>query len=401
MRILQINVVSGHGSTGKIASDIMRMLLAHGEEAFMGYGFGSSDFKDAYRITSTTETRINVHLFAPLGMQGRGTKYGTRKFLRWVSGIKPDIIHLHNIHGQYINYPLLFDYINKHNIPVVWTMHDCWSVTGQCAHFSSVGCEKWKVCCNHCEYNGTYKEKSIFDRSKTNYNIKKSLFTSVKNLTMVPVSNWLKSIVEKSFLGRANIAVINNGIDVSIFKPRFSELKQKHGISQKKMVLGVASEWSESKGLNEFIELSKDERYQIVLVGVSKEITANLPQTIIAVERTKNQVELAEYYSAADVFVNPTYNDSFPTVNIEALACGTPVVTYNTDGSPEIVDDINVGVIVEKGNVLELKKAVEFVLNKGKESYSTWCVSRVKERYEKESQYLKYYDLYKQILSNK
>ena len=399
MRVLQINLVCGHGSTGKIAVSIANLLKAGGDEAYIAYGSGTTDYPESYRITSDNEYRINVHLFSNLlGLDGRGTCFGTRKLIRWIESIKPDIIHLHNIHSLCLNYPLLFQYINKNDIPVVWTLHDCWAITGGCAHFSAVGCEKWKTQCEHCTHYGTYHRKSLIHTEKSTYTLKKELFTSVKNLTIVPVSHWLEGQVKQSFLKDKPIRVIQNGIDLEVFKPvqEFSSTQiQKIKEQNKPILLGVSSSWNNEKGLQEMIRLSRNTNYQVVLVGVQDGLS--LPSEITAVKRTNSQFELAEFYSAADVFVNPTWNDSFPTVNIEALACGTPVVTYDTDGSPEIIDH-NTGRVAKKGSFDELSSYITEVLDLGKELFSPKCVIRAHALFNQDNRYKDYIELYHRIV---
>ena len=399
MRVLQINLVCGHGSTGKIAVSIANLLKAGGDEAYIAYGSGTTDYPESYRITSDNEYRINVHLFSNLlGLDGRGTCFGTRKLIRWIESIKPDIIHLHNIHSLCLNYPLLFQYINKNDIPVVWTLHDCWAITGGCAHFSAVGCEKWKTQCEHCTHYGTYHRKSLIHTEKTTYTLKKELFTSVKNLTIVPVSHWLEGQVKQSFLKDKPIRVIQNGIDLEVFKPvqEFSSTQiQKIKEQNKPILLGVSSSWNNEKGLLEMIRLSRNTNYQVVLVGVQDGLS--LPSEITAVKRTNSQFELAEFYSSADVFVNPTWNDSFPTVNIEALACGTPVVTYDTDGSPEIIDH-NTGRVAKKGSFDELSSYITEVLDLGNELFSPKCVIRAHALFNQDNRYKDYIELYHRIV---
>ena len=401
MRVLQINVVCGHGSTGKIAVDIANMLKANGDEAYIAYGQGDSAYPESYRIyNSMTQMRVNVHFFSRLmGMTDRGSILQTRKFLKWVDEIKPDIIHLHNIHGQYINYEMLFRYIIKHKIPVVWTMHDCWSMTGGCKHFSTVGCDKWKNICEHCTHHAAYAPiHSIFPGVKKSYNLKKKLFTSVSDITLVPVSHWLEGLARQSFFKEKCIHCIHNGIDLDIFYPRdYAELRSRLGIApEKKILLGVSSGWSDAKGLQEMIRLSENPKYQVILVGVQQGL--QLPKSILAVHRTYDQNELAQYYSMADVFVNPTYNDTLPTVNIEALACGTPVVTYNSDGSPEILTG-DTGIVVERGDYEALAAAVTKALEQP--FAPATCVNRAKTDFNKQERYRDYIELYKEICSQK
>ena len=284
---------------------------------------------------------------------GLASKTATKKFLKWAEEYNPDILWLHNIHGYYINYELLFQWIkSRPNMQVKWTLHDCWTFTGHCSHFTYVGCDKWKTGCYNCPQLDQYP-KSITDNSQNNYNSKKSSFTGVPNLTIITPSNWLKERVQESFLSEYPVEVHYNTINTDIFKPTPSTFKQDHGIQDKKMILGVASVWNERKGLNDFIELSKmlDEHYQIVLVGLTdtqiKELSRKASK-IIALPRASSAKELAQIYTAADVFVNPTYEDTFPTVNMEAEACGTRVITYNTGGCSETIKLIN-SLVIEQG----------------------------------------------------
>ena len=246
-------------------------------------------------------------------------------------------------------------------------------MTGHCAHFDSIGCDKWKKECFECPLINKYPKSLFIDRSKQNYRLKKELFTSVSNLTIVPVSKWLSSIVNESFLNKYPIHVINNGIDTNIFTPQETNLKNKLAISNETILLGVSNAWSNNKGLKEFIELSKDSQYKVILVGISKELRKTLPSSIICIEKTHNQQELAEYYSLADILINPTYNDTFPTINMESMSCGTPVISYNTGGSPESITS-KTGIIVERGNLEKLKIAIEEIKIKGKSFYSNECL---------------------------
>ena len=337
MKIVQINSVP-NGSTGNIMMNIHRELLNQGHESYVVWGRGRNAEND-HEIYMNDKFGVYLHvLYSRLtGKHGFASKRATRKLLKKLDDIKPDIIHLHNIHGYYINIEVLFNYLKKKNIKVIWTLHDCWSFTGQCPHFERINCEKWKNGCNKCSLTKTYP-KSIIDNSKWNYNKKKELFTGL-NLKIITPSNWLAKLVKLSFLKNYEVKVINNGIDTNIFKPTPSNFREKYDIQDKTIILGVSSVWTEAKGYYDFIELSKmlDDSFKIVLVGLNEKQLKEIPNNIIGLTRTSGQKELAEIYTAADVFFNPTYEDTYPTVNIEAIACGTPVVTYNTGGSPEFL----------------------------------------------------------------
>ena len=351
MKVLQINSVCGIRSTGRICTDLADVLLQDGHECMIAYGRESVPEKYrkiAVRIGNDLDAKMHALQSRIFDNAGFGSKRATEKFIDWVKKYDPDIIHLHNIHGYYINIEVLFKYLAESNKPVIWTLHDCWAFTGHCAYYSYVKCDKWKTGCFNCPQKKRYPSSLLWDASKQNWQKKKALFTSVKNMTLVTPSKWLANEVKKSFLSNYPMKVIANGIDLDVFKPTPSDFKEKNGLVGKKIILGVASSWSECKGLKDFIELSKilDEKYKIVLVGLSGNQIKELQENVMAISRTNNVKELAEIYTAADIFFNPTYEDTFPTVNLEAQACGTPVITYRTGGSVESVPEKNV---VEQG----------------------------------------------------
>lgn len=357
MKVLQINVVCGIRSTGRICTDIAEMLTKDGHECKIAYGRETVPEKYqpyAVRIGTDWDTKLHglkARLFDGAGFGSKGT---TRRFIDWVKVYDPDVIHLHNIHGYYINIEILFEYLKTCGKPVIWTLHDCWAFTGHCTYFDYVGCDKWKTECGHCPQKGEYPKSVVLDRSNRNYQKKRELFTEMPNMTLVTPSRWLAGLVRQSFLNQYPVEVIPNGIDTSIFKPTESNLRQQYELENKKIILGVASIWDKRKGLNDFIELSKmlDHTYQIIIVGLTKKQIQRMPANILCIERTNSPAELAAWYTAADVFVNPTYEDNYPTTNLEAQSCGTPVITYNTGGSPESVNQQ--GRIVETGNIQQL-----------------------------------------------
>lgn len=341
MKVFQINTFS-NGSTGTIMMNIHKELEKQNIESYVAWARGRKT-KNNSEIAIGNKLDVYAHgIYSRLtDKTGFASTNATKKLLKKIDEIKPDIIHLHNIHGYYINIKLLFEYIKQRNIKTVWTLHDCWSFTGHCAYFDMAKCDKWKTHCEACPQNSAYP-KSIVDNSYSNYENKRNLFTNA-NVTIVTPSNWLAKLVKQSYLKEYEVKVINNGIDREIFKKRESDFRKKYNIENKKMILGVASVWDKRKGLDDFIKLSKiiDDNYQIVLVGLNEKQLKKLPSNIIGLSRTENAIQLAEIYSTADVFFNPTYEENFPTTNIEALACGTPVITYNTGGSPEMLNESN------------------------------------------------------------
>ena len=396
--LLQINTTLNRGSTGRIAEQVSTLAQNYGWDCYIAHGaryINTSNHK-TIKIGSKLGNIVHAILGEYLGLHGFGSTIATYLFLRKVRKIKPDIIHLHNLHGYYLNVKLLFTFLARTNIPVVWTLHDCWAFTGHCTHFESNGCEKWKQECGDCPLLMAQYKSRIFDRSKKNWHIKQSLYNKLPNLTIIPVSLWLSNLVQQSILCNHTINIINNGIDLSIFKPLKSNIRERFNIdSKKKIILGVVS--SGFKGKKEFIALSKNENYQIIIVGVKKEWILELPSNIICVSHTNNQSELAEFYSAADLFLNPTNNDTFPTVNLEALACGTPIVTYNAGGSPETLD-INTGISVKRGDIEALEYAIDEILQNGKEAYSKYCRNRAEKYFNKDERFKDYINLYNSLL---
>lgn len=356
MKVLLINSVCGIRSTGRICTDLAEVLEQHGHECKIAYGretVPEKYKKYAVRIGADMDVKIHALQSRIFDNTGFGSRKATEKFIEWVKEYNPDVIHLHNIHGYYINIEVLFNYLAEANKPVVWTLHDCWSFTGHCAHYSYVKCDKWKNGCNNCPQKKEYPSSFIFDSSKKNWERKKALFTSVKKMTLVTPSQWLANQVEQSFLNKCPVKVIPNGIDLNVFKPTPSDFRKKNNLENRRLILGVASAWGPRKGLNDFVELSKelDDSYKIILVGLTEKQKKDMTKNILGITRTNNVSELAEIYTAADVLFNPTYEDTYPTVNLEAQACGTPVVTYRTGGSVESVPEEH---IIEQGKYCDL-----------------------------------------------
>ena len=346
MKVLMINSVCGVGSTGRICTDIADMLLSQGHECKIAYGRGEvpEKYRDiSVRIGSTFKVYCNVLKSRLFDNEGFSAVGATKKLVRWIKEYDPDVIHLHNIHGYYLNVKILFDYLKTSGKKIIWTLHDCWAFTGHCTHFQVPHCDKWRTECEKCIRVKDYP-KALISHAKRNYKRKKQTFCGVPNLTIVTPSKWLLGLVGQSFLSEYQTVVINNGIDLSVFKPTESDFRERFGLTDKKIILGVASVWEKRKGFNDFLELAKliDDSYRIVLVGVNDKQLKMLPSSVIGIKRTNNVKELAEIYTAADVLFNPTYEDNYPTVNLEAQACGTPVITYPTGGSVESVPSENV-----------------------------------------------------------
>ena len=395
MKVVQINSTCGVGSTGKICISISEMLTKENIENYILYSSEKSDYPLGYKCANKPYIKFQALKSRIFGNNGFNSKKITKKTISFLKKIQPDIVQLHNLHSHNINLTQLFSFLKKENIRVVWTMHDCWAFTGYCPHFAFIACNQWIRECISCPQ---YKTTSwFFDRSRNVYRRKKTAETGVKNLTIVTPSQWLADLVKQSFLKDYPIKVIHNGIDLTVFKPTPSDFRKKYGISENKFILlGVAFGWGVRKGLDVFIELAhrlNKEKFQIVLVGTDNNVDKQLPQEIISIHRTQNQAELAEIYSAADLFVNPTREENYPTVNMEAIACGTPVVTFRTGGSPEILTE-RTGSIVDCDDIDALQKEIERICETKPFSKED-CITRAKE-FDENVRFKEYLELYKE-----
>lgn len=400
-KILQINSVINSGSTGRIAEEIGHKIISLGWESYIAYGRNERPSK-SHKIKIGNKFDIGWHVLESrlFDRQALASRSATRDLIKKIETIKPSIVHLHNIHGYYLNIDILFRYLSKYNYPIVWTLHDCWPITGHCTHFMSFNCEKWKSHCEKCPAKKTYPTSVCLDRSYNNYELKRNLFTSVKRMTLVPVSAWLASIISESFLKYAKVQTIYNGVDVNIFAPREkNEVLDKLNLMNKFIILGVSNDWIPSKGLNDFIKLSDllKEDESIVMIGVNENLKKKLPANIISISRTEDVSQLADLYSLSNVTINPTWEDNFPTINLESLACGTPVITYRTGGSPEAITP-DTGFVVNQGDIGGIRKAIDTIKQKGKDEYKKACRKRAVEYFNKDNRFNEYIELYKTIL---
>lgn len=416
MKVLQLNQTFRYGgSTGRIVYELLCSQLQVGIDGFVIYGYSDGEPEDAHAFClqrNILRRKLNILRTRLFDHHGFYNEAETANLIQWMDELKPDIIHLHNIHNHYVHVGRLFEYIRKHNIPVVWTLHDCWSFTGHCVYFDFSQCDKWKTQCHNCSSLHDYPPTCFFDRTTRNYEDKKVAFAGVANLTLVTPSRWLAGLARESFLRDYPVIAINNGVDINMFCPHKSGIKEQLGIGSKKMLLAMAAIFERRKGtqyLQQLPELLTDNEV-LVLVGLSEEQKKQFSKNrCIGLGRTNSVEDLAEYYSAADVFINPTLEDNFPTTNIEALACGTPVVTFETGGSVEsvldgeeasVVDGItysSVGAVVPKSDVNAMLRAVREIIANGKTTYSEACRKKAEERYDKDKQYLKYIELYNEI----
>jgi len=402
MKILLISGAINYGAPGRIVEQIGLLAQDNGHEVLVAHSSRNENPSQLPHYNVTTKTNEFCHAIGAryFDLHGLMSSSQTRRFVEKIKEFNPDIIHLHNIHGYFLDFKILFEYLRQIQTPIVWTLHDCWAFTGRCAYFEGVKCEKWRTRCFDCNAETGYTVSKLYDRSSELFDLKKCLFSNVKNLTIVPVSEWLAKYVGDSFLNKHEVQVIHNGVDIDQFKPRdIGEVKKKFNLHDNFVVLGVAAPWNYRKGLDDFIKLSRllDPSDVIILIGLTSKQIKALPPNIIGIERTESQIELAEYYTLANVFCNLTYLDNFPTVNIEALACGTPVITYNTGGSPEAIDE-NTGFVVEQGNIEEVISCIRRLKN-GYRLMAEDCRQRALMHFNKANCFMKYIDLYNRLLS--
>ena len=396
MKVLFINMAYGAGSTGKIIADIMDMLKKNGNDVKAIYGTGEQSHNaDAVKVSGKLGYYFHNAASRLTDHAGLYSWAATRKMIREIKAFQPDLIHLHTLHGFYVNYEMLFRFLKEADIPVVWTLHDCWAFTGHCTHFSQAKCTQWQTECRDCKLLRRYPQCYGRGDVRRNFLRKKRAFTGVKNLTITTPSRWLANQVSRSFLRDYPRTVIPNGIDRRIFRPQSSGLRKKYRLEDKKIVLGAANVWNTRKGLPDMLTLADrlGSAYQVVLIGLTERQLPDIPANVLGLLRTANQTELAQWYSAADVFVNPTYEETFGLTTVEAQACGTPVVVYRTDGCPETVAPGN-GRLVPQGDMQALEDAVRDITNG-----SCRADPQRAAQFDKDAVYQDYLELYENVLS--
>jgi len=394
LKVVQINSTCTKGSTGKICMEISKLLTENGVENYILHAQDDADYSQGIAYTGRKNIMFQAAKAQLFGNYGFNSVASTRRLIKHLEWIKPDIVHLHNIHSHECNLEILINYLKKEKIKILWTFHDCWAFTGYCSHYDYMNCNKWKDGCHSCSQ---YRKKSLFfDRSSELYNRKKELAKGL-DITIFTPSKWLSEQVGMSFFKSYPRFVINNGIDLNVFCPKENSIKEKYNIKGN-LVLGVSYKWDESKGLDVFSHLAKrlDENYTIMLVGTDKETEKSLPPEIVTLRRTHSREELSEVYSAADVFVNPTRADTYPTVNMEAIACGTPVVTFNSGGSPEIIDE-TCGIVINCDDIDGLENAVRTVCEKS--PFKTEDLLKKANGFDKKECFNKYLEIYNRLLS--
>lgn len=396
--LLQINSVVNSGSTGRIAEEIGRTALNAGWRSVIAYGRNPRpSASELIRVGNDWDVRLHGLRSRVFDDHGLGSRKATEAFIRKAEALAPDVVHLHNIHGYYLNIDVLFRWLAQSGVPVVWTLHDCWPFTGHCGYYTQAGCDRWLTGCFSCPQKRGYPASLVFDRSRKNWEQKREVFSSVKNLTLVPVSDWLAGEVRKSFLGDKKIVRIHNGTDTETFSPKTNgaAVREKYGLGNRFVALGCATSWSERKGLRHYAELAEraNEDLAIIMVGMPEKTAKTLPQNIIAIPRTESIEELAALYSAVDVVLNLSYEETFGLTTVEGFACGTPGIVFRSTASPELITP-ETGIVVEPGDVDGVLAAIAEIRSRGKAAYSAACRSRALACFRKEDRWAEYLRLY-------
>lgn len=358
MKILMINSVCGIRSTGRICTDIAKRYLAEGHEVRIAYGRETvpQEYQSiAVPICTKIDTYMNALKARLFDNEGFNAKRSTKVFLKWAQAYDPDVLWLHNLHGYYINVELLFDWIkSRPHMEVKWTLHDCWAFTGHCPYFTVANCDKWKTVCGDCPQVRCYPGSLGRDRSKENFLQKKAAFIGVSKMTLITPSRWLADLIGQSYLQEYPVDVIYNTIDTDVFRPTESDFREKNGLQNQRVILGVAAIWDTRKGLQDFVKLRQmlDASYTIVLVGLSEKQASKLPGGILCIPRTNSKQELAEIYTAADVFVNPSKEETFGLTTLEAISCGTPTIVYKNTACEEVINHYGNGIAIDSSVLL-------------------------------------------------
>ncbi|OBS13145.1 hypothetical protein ATE49_13855 [Elizabethkingia miricola] len=386
MKVLMINTVCGYGSTGSICTDIANALENEGNECFIAYGQGTTSYRNSYKIGTVLENHLHNLGSRIFGKQGYFTKTGTKKLINFIKVYKPDVIHLHNLHGNYLNLDILFEYLKDFSGKVFWTFHDCWPFTGKCAHYTSVGCYKWQSHCQKCPQIKEYPPSIFFDKSFEMFEDKYKRFLSVPDLKIITVSDWLKHQVEKSFFKKNKIRRIYNWVDHNTFSPKYgSDIVENYQIQSGKFtVLCVSASWSiDNSKLQDLLSLANSlqgEDIQIIMIGVVIG-NVNIPDNVISINYIGDKDSLAQLYSFSDVYLHLSSEDTFGKVIAEALSCGTPAIVYNSTACPEIIDS-KTGIVVEDRNIESIKKSILKIKNKEVIFTSLDCRERVLENFD-------------------
>lgn len=377
---LEITIEANTGSTGRASEALCDALESEGWNCIIAYGRTNHQSKHkTYNIGHRLDQLWHVAISRLFDAHGLGSRLATRRLITFIKASQPSVIHLRNIHGYYIHYPTLFEYLATVKIPVLWTLHDAWSFTGHCSHFAGVGCDKWKTGCGGCPQVREYPKSIWLDRSSHNYALKKQYFTQVPTLQLICVSHWLAEKVKQSFFGeKIPVHTIVNGVDTDIFKPlndpkAIETIRHKYGITAPKVVLAMARPWSRKKGFYDILQLSEileqthaASEVQVVMVGINNREKRYLPKNVVGIQRTENLSDLCALYNLADVYVNASVEESFGLTTAESLACGTPVIGYDNTGTREILLGLmfpnSAAITVPTGDVYAVANAIKTII---------------------------------------
>lgn len=401
-KLIQINAVSNYGSTGKIMESIGLMAKMDGwiSKIAVGARYSKPSSLDTYVVANTWQIHVSALYSFMSDRHGFANKFETIHFIKWLEKEKPSVIHLHNIHSYYLNVRLLFEYIASCNTPIVWTLHDCWPITGHCSHFIPVNCYKWENGCSNCPQRHSFPTSIVFDQSQKNFFEKKHLFTTPRNITIVTVSNWLGDVAKHSFLGCYPITVIPNGIDIDVFHPQESFIRNKYCLEDKIVLLGVSTDWRKEKGLDDFIKLRHilSSHYAIVLVGMRPDQIRQYSSTgLICIEKTSSISDLVSWYNTADIVLNLSYAETFGLPVAEGYACGKPALVYDNTALSELIAP-GTGVAVKTGSINSVLTAIDSIINSGDVYSPSRCRQRAEDLYDKKNNYRRYLDLYNKVI---
>lgn len=398
-KLLLINCDSNWGSTGRITEQIGQLAKLHGWDVAVAYGRESNP-SSLTTLYVGSKFDVYEHYFEHklFDNDGQASRKATFSFLQQLAKFNPDLIHLHNIHDHWLNYKILFKYLAALQIPIVWTQHDCWSFTGGCGHYTVNKCCQWETECHRCSFKRGFLP--LIEQTEKHFKTKKELFNNIDNLVLVPVSNWLGGEIQKSFLKGKRIHRIYNGVDIGVFHTEASSIKKKYGIESKKLLIALATAWSEHKGLNDYKELVPilPDDVCLMLVGLNKKQIVDIPTSIIGIERTQDISELVELYSAADIVLNLSYEETFGLTTVEGFACGTPGIVYNSTASPELITP-DTGLVVGPGDIKGVAEAVNKILRNGKDYYTKACRERAVKFFNKDDRFADYIKLYEELLN--
>ncbi|MDP4119998.1 MAG: glycosyltransferase [Bacillota bacterium] len=398
MKILLINAVYKTASTGRSIAQQEEYYNSIGNQVFIAASIIEKS-ETHFPIGTSNDHKIHGLLSRITGKQAYFSKSATKRLIKWIETVKPDVIQINNVHSNYLNFPGLLKYIAKNDIPTVLVLDDCWHYTGKCCHYTTQGCYRWQSGCGKCPQLNNWNKSWLFDRTKKILNDKQKLFSKISRLGVIGVSDWIISEAKKSVLKNAKmIQRIYNWVDLDTFKPTIKrdDLKEKLNLAGKFIILGVAMKMDESKGLSSFDKLadSLDDNFQIVLVG-NCDTNKHHPK-IKYIERTNSVSELSDFYSIADVLIQFSEEESFGKVCAEALSCGTPIIVSNSTASPELVGE-NCGYVIPPKNVQQAINSITEIQQKTKEFYTPNCIAFANKYFSAKKNMDEYLDFYRNL----